>query len=103
MKSPAAVALLVMTLALPINAADVKALWQDPTDLPSRDLFYGPGGKEHEPKGPFTFVKEDLDGTNPKFVVKAGDGTKWKVKMGVEAKPDPAASSLLWAVGYHAR
>ena len=90
-----------MLLANTANAADVKALWQDPTDIQSRDLFYGAGGKEHEPKGTFTFLKEDMDGTNPKFDVKASDGTKWKVKMGVEAKPEVAATRLIWAVGYH--
>ncbi len=84
-----------------VHAADSKALWQDPTDIQSRDLFYGSGGKEHEPKGTFTFVKEDMDGTNPKFDVKSSDGTKWKVKMGVEAKPEVAAARLIWAVGYH--
>ena len=28
-------------------------MWRDPTDLNSRNLFYGPGGKEHEPQAPF--------------------------------------------------
>src|SRR5712692_2213541 len=46
-------------------------LWRDPTDLESRDLFFGPGGKEHAPRGRmFVFIKEDLDGTNPKFFVR---------------------------------
>ncbi len=77
-------------------------MWTDPTDWATRDLFYGPGGKEHEPQGPFTFVKEDLDGTNAKFTVQAGDGTKWKVKLGLEARPETAATRLVWAAGYYA-
>src|SRR5262249_23312323 len=37
-------------------------LWREPTDIASRNLFYGIGGKEHAPHGAFSFVKEDLDG-----------------------------------------
>jgi hypothetical protein len=76
------------------------ALWRSPADVASRDLFYGPGGKEHEPHSTFTFLKEDLEGTNPKFVVRDQDGTKWKVKLGAEARPETVASRLTWAVGY---
>jgi hypothetical protein len=75
--------------------------WTEPADLPTRDLFYGPGGKEHEPQGPFKFEKEELDGTNPKFVVKDAAGTKWKVKLGLEARPETTATRLVWAAGYY--
>jgi hypothetical protein len=46
------------------------------------------------------FVKEDLDGTSPKIVVRDQGGVKWKVKLGAEARPETAASRLLWAAGY---
>jgi hypothetical protein len=77
-------------------------LWREPTDIAARDLIYGIGGKKHAPatNTRFTFDKEDLKGTNPKFSVKDADGTKWKVKLGVEAKPETAATRLVWAVGY---
>jgi hypothetical protein len=77
-------------------------LWSDPTDLAARDLFYGPGGKAHEPHGPFTFETEDVDGSNPKFVVHDGSGVKWKVKLGLEARPETVATRLVWAAGYYA-
>ncbi len=78
-------------------------LWVDPVDIQSRDLFYGPGGKDHQPTGTkFTFVDEDLDGTNAKYNVKAEDGVKWKIKIGAEAQPETAATRLVWAVGYFA-
>src|SRR6185436_6500548 len=51
-------------------------LWREPKDISSLNLFYGIGGKEHEPRGPFTFVKEDLDGSRPKYVVEDQSGTK---------------------------
>jgi hypothetical protein len=83
-----------------IAANESAVLWKDPADIQTRNLFYGSGGKEHVPHGPFRFVKEDLDGTNPKFVVKDQDGAKWKVKLGTEAQPETAATRLVWAVGY---
>ena len=81
--------------------AGTALLWSDPGQGGRRDLFYGSGGKDHEPHGPFTFVKEDLDGTNPKFVVRDAKGSKWKVKLGLEARPETVASRLVWAVGYY--
>jgi hypothetical protein len=77
-------------------------LWRDPGDIASRDLFYGPGGQRDQPHGRFTFIEEDLDGSNPKFVVRDEDGVKWKAKLGIEARPETVASRLVWAVGYFA-
>ncbi len=77
-------------------------MWQEPADIASRDLFYGPGGEKDAPRGTFTFEKEDLDGTNPKFVVRDQDGVKWKVKLGEEARPETVASRLVWAAGFFA-
>ena len=77
-------------------------LWRVPRDIATRNLFYGPGGKAHAPQGTFTFVKEDLNGSNPKIDVTDRNGTKWKVKMGVEARPETVASRLVWAIGYFA-
>ncbi len=75
-------------------------LWVDPADIQTRDLFYGPGGKKHQPGTSFSFVDEDLNGTNPKYNVKDPDGVKWKIKLGAEARPETAATRLVWAVGY---
>ena len=77
-------------------------LWTDPVDIASRDLFYGCGGTEHQPRGKLKFIKEKRTGNNPKFDVRDADGVRWGVKMGVEARPETAASRLVWAVGYFA-
>ena len=77
-------------------------MWSDPGNVASRNLYYGPGGKEHSPAGRFTFEKEDLDGSNPKFVVRDDQNVKWKVKLGAEARPETVAARLVWAVGYPA-
>ena len=75
-------------------------LWREPKDINARNLFYGPGGAEHAPHGTFTFLKEDRQGSNPKFDVEDENGVKWKVKLGSEARPETVASRLIWAVGY---
>jgi hypothetical protein len=80
----------------------VPVLWRAPRDIASLNLFYGSGGKAHEPRGAFTFEKEDMNGSNPKFDVVGEDGVRWRVKLGVEAGPETVASRLLWAVGYFA-
>jgi hypothetical protein len=83
-------------------AAAPAVLWRNPEDITSRNLFYGPGGEKDQPHGPFKFVKEDLDGSNPKFVARDRDDVKWKVKLGEEARPETVASRIVWAVGYFA-
>jgi len=77
-------------------------LWNDPGDIKSKDLFYGPGGQEDQPKLPVTFLKEDASGHNPKFDVRDAAGKEWKAKIDVEAQTEPVASRLLWAIGYMA-
>jgi hypothetical protein len=77
-------------------------LWREPKDIAARDLYYGPGGKAHEPRGTFTFLKEDSHGSNPKFDVVDQEGVKWRVKLGNEARPEVVASRFVWAVGYFA-
>ena len=66
------------------------------------DLIYGTGGKAHapDPAGTFTFDKEDLAETSPKFSVTDGQGVAWKVKMGEESQAETAATRFLWAAGY---
>jgi hypothetical protein len=75
-------------------------LWKDPGDIRLRNLYFGPGGREEQPQEPLTFEKEDSGGTNPKFDVRDGAGTHWKAKLGAEARPETAATRLLWAVGF---
>ena len=77
-----------------------RILWEEPVDIRTRNLYYGPGGREGQPKAPFTFVEEDHGGTNPKFEVRDAAGKRWKVKLGIEARPETAATRLLWAVGF---
>lgn len=84
------------------KASSNAVLWRNPGNIATRDLYYGAGGKQRQPRGKFTFVKEDLDGFNPKFVVRDQDGSEWKVKIGPESRAETAATRFLWAVGYFA-
>lgn len=104
--------LLVLAAASPLPAQQNSAstrpqkpaaiLWQDPGDIRAKDLFNGPGGEKERPVLPLKFVKEDSNGHNSKFDAEDSKGTKWKVKLGIEAQPEVVASRLLWAIGYFA-
>ena len=82
------------------NTNSKAVLWLDPGDIPSHNLYYGPGGKEDLPQFPVKFLEEDTAGTSPKFDVRDQAGKKWKAKLGEEAQPETVATRLLWAVGY---
>jgi hypothetical protein len=77
-------------------------LWREPEDIASLDLINGAGGAQHAPRSDaqYTFVKEDLNGTATKFYVKDDGGVEWLVKVGEEAKPETAATRIVWAMGY---
>jgi hypothetical protein len=79
---------------------DNSLLWSQPDDIKTRDLFYGPGGEKDSPHTVYTFEKEDMDGTSPKFTIHDENGAKWKAKLGYEPQPETVASRLVWAVGY---
>jgi hypothetical protein len=82
------------------NPAQTPILWTDRGDVRALDLIGGPGGKEHQPAGKFTFVKEDMNGSSPKFIVRDEQGVRWKAKLGQEVKSETAATRLVWAAGY---
>jgi hypothetical protein len=82
------------------NLPDV--IWRDPGNIASLNLLYGVGGKEDapDPSAKFTFIKEDLQSSNPKFDIEDDHGVQWKVKLGQETQAETAATRLLGAAGY---
>src|SRR5712692_7335971 len=106
--------LLLLALSVPIaaqkqakpekeKAANLPAvIWRDPGDVATLNITYGAGGKQHapDPNGRYTFLKEDLKGTSPKFDVEDEQGRHWRVKLGQEPQAETAATRLLWAAGY---
>jgi hypothetical protein len=95
-----------------VAAVGPARLSRDSDDIETLDLFYGAGGVEHAPDstGRFTFLGEDLNGTNPKFEVEDARGVPWRVKLNSERRVHPerkneaqaetAASRQLWTAGY---
>lgn len=86
--------------AAPADANAPAVLWRDPGAIGSRDLFWGAGSAATAPRGPFTFIEEDLAGHNPKVSVRDADGRLWDVKFGEEIHSEVAANRIVWALGY---
>jgi len=84
------------------GSASAPVIWHDPGEPAALNLRYGLGGAERAPdrNGKYTFVKEDMEGTSPKFDIEDEHGTRWKVKLGAEPQAETSASRLLWAAGY---
>ena len=81
--------------------AGAPVLWRAPEDIPSRDLYLGPGGERMRPDlSRVTFVKDETGGYSTKFRVRDGAGREWVAKVGKEAQSETAAVRLVWAVGH---
>ena len=78
-----------------------KLLWHDPGDVSKIDLGGSVGTGIGAPKPPFTFVKEDMSGTQPKVEVIDGTGRKWVGKFGNEVKPECFTWRIPVAAGYY--
>lgn len=85
------------------------SLWQEPTDLASRDLFNGPWGVEYapDPNDVYDLVELKHSGVNLGMTVKDSKGREWSVKqpfpgnLDSEAPVEVVVSRLLSAIGYH--
>lgn len=115
-------ALLVLTATITGACAGVKvpqksaapkppaaSMWKAPADIATRDLFYGPWGKENapDPNGVYTLVERKHTGVNLGLTVKDEQGREWSVKqpfpggLDSEAPVEVALSRILSALGYH--
>jgi hypothetical protein len=85
------------------SETDIARLWQEPTDVATRDLFHGAGGASlaPDPARPFEFVREDSGGYSAGYDVRDANGLEWSVKLGPESQTEVVASRILWALGYH--
>ena len=84
-------------------------LWERPADLSSRDLFYGPWGRDNAPAPDDTYrlVERKHTGVNPGLTVVDSRGREWSIKQpppgnfDSEVPTELAVSRILWAIGYH--
>lgn len=85
------------------------SMWVEPTDLATRDVFYGPWGRElaPDPNDVYELVEMKHSGVNLGMTVKDSKGREWSVKqpypgnLDSEAPVEVAVSRLLSAIGYH--
>jgi hypothetical protein len=98
-----------MQPTMPASEAPMAEFWEQPADVPSRDLYYGPWGRGRapDPNATFTFVERKQHGTNPGVTVTDSLGREWHVKQpphndqGAEGPIEVTLSRVLSAVGYH--
>jgi hypothetical protein len=110
------IAVFAIVLALPACATDIHPtvspavasirmaeLWEEPTDMSTRDLVNGPWGPQRAPDAndTYTFLRKKRQGNNPGLTVHDSQGREWHVKQGVEAQPEVVLSHVLSAIGYH--
>jgi hypothetical protein len=77
-------------------------LWRAPADIASLDLLNGPGGEGMKPDLSQVIWEEQTSegGYSVKWKVRDASGKHWVVKLGNEARPETAATRLVWAAGY---
>jgi hypothetical protein len=94
------------TLPGPPAPQQMAEFWVEPADLAARDLYWGPGGREHapDPAWRWQFVARkspSFKKYSPGFDVRDPHGVLWNVKSGDEAQSEVVSSRLMWALGYH--
>src|SRR5687767_6952870 len=98
----------VTTTSAPADA-NIRELWEEPTDLAARDLFHGPWGAEHapDPDATYRFLAPKKGGINPGMTVRDPQGREWKIKQppdtgrNAEGPVEVVLSRAPSAVGYH--
>ena len=78
------------------------SLWTDPGNIPALDFSGGVAAPVDPPKPPFTFLREDMSGTQPKIFARDASGATWNVKFGLEVRPESFCWRVVRACGYFA-
>lgn len=73
-------------------------LWQKPGPVEAFDLTTA----ATPPKAPYSFIREDMGGTSPKVTIKDANGIEWRVKGGLDVKPETFITRFVTALGYYA-
>ena len=96
--------LVALVVAIPMAADDAAlpiSMWHEPpARIGMEHWIWGPGGRNDAPVAPFTLLKRDTSGYNPKVLVKDARGRTWDIKLGAKVIPDTFCSRFVTAVGY---
>src|SRR5260370_37156126 len=85
----------------PIPSDAKPVLWREPSDIASRDLYWGQRGEAMKPDlSKVTFVADETSSYSKKYRVRDGAGNEWVVKLGPEAQSETAAVRLVWVAGF---
>lgn len=98
----AARAALVMVLTAAASAAQPAWLWRDPGNVAALDFAGSVGTPVEAPQPPYTYLREDLSGTQPKVFVRDARGLTWNVKFGNEVHTESFCWRVVRACGYFA-
>src|SRR5262245_51002036 len=82
-----------------VATAQPRRILEDRGPIQTLDLYWGNASPDRAPVSPFTFVAEDLGGTNPKAVLRDANGVVWGAKWDEEVRAEVAATRLAWAMG----
>src|SRR6185295_13591980 len=94
----ASVALGILTSPA-VATAQPRRILEDRGPVQNLDLYWGNASPDRAPIGPFTFLSEDLGGTNPKANLQDAKGVQWNAKWDEEVQAEVAATRLAWALG----
>jgi hypothetical protein len=82
-----------------VATAQTRRMLVDRGPIQNLDLYWGSASPSRAPVSPFTFVSEDLGGTNPKAILRDANGVLWGAKWDEEVHAEVAATRLAWAMG----
>jgi hypothetical protein len=82
-----------------VAIAQTRRMLVDRGPIQNLDLYWGSASPSRAPVSPFTFMSEDLGGTNPKAILRDANGVLWGAKWDEEVHAEVAATRLAWAMG----
>jgi hypothetical protein len=85
--------------AADVATAQTRRMLVDRGPIQNLDLYWGSASPGRAPVSPFTFLSEDLGGTNPKAILRDANGVLWGAKWDEEVHAEVAATRLAWAMG----
>lgn len=95
----------LLSFCLPASAQPRPVLWFEPGNVAAIDFANPPawnGKPVAPPKAPFTFLREDPSGTQPKLFARDANGATWNVKFGYEVHNECFCWRVVRACGYFA-